>query len=112
MASSTFPLEISVTEASALAQPGPDQALILDVREPAELAICQIIGAEHIPMRQVPTQVSTLPRDRHLLVLCHHGVRSLSVTQFLRAQGFTAASSIAGGIEAWAEQLDPAMARY
>ena len=69
-------------------------------------------GAEHIPMRQIPDQLGALPRDRHLLVLCHHGVRSRYVTRFLRAQGITAVSNIAGGIEAWAEKLDPAMRRY
>ena len=53
-----------------------------------------------------------LPRDRHLLILCHSGMRSMRVTQFLRSQGFNAVSNIAGGIDAWAEELDPAMRRY
>ena len=63
-------------------------------------------------MRQIPEQVSTLPRDEYLLIHCHHGGRSLQVTQFLRAQGFTAVSNVAGGINAWAEAFDPAMQRY
>lgn len=112
MQSSSPPLEVSVTEAQALTQAHPDQVLIIDVREPAELAICSVVGARPIPMRQIPARVDSLPRDRHLLVLCHAGVRSMAVTQFLRAQGFPAVSNIAGGIEAWAAELDPAMARY
>lgn len=112
MESSPFPLEITVAEASALVAAGPDQALILDVREPDELAIAHLEGTRSIPMREVPAHVNSLPRDRHLLVLCHHGQRSLRVTHFLRDQGFTAVSSIAGGIEAWAVEIDPALARY
>ena len=107
-----YPLEISVTEASALVKARPGKVQILDVREPDELAICRVAGAAHIPMRQVPTHLDTLPRDQHLLVLCHHGSRSLRVTQWLRAQGFIAVSNISGGIEAWAEEIDPAMNRY
>ena len=107
-----YPLEISVTEANDLVKHHPGQALVLDVREPDELAINHIAGAEHMPMQQIPARVDSLPRDRHLLILCHHGQRSMVVTHFLRAEGFTAVSSIAGGIEAWAEEIDPTMARY
>jgi adenylyltransferase/sulfurtransferase len=106
------PLEISVTEANALAQAQPQQVLIVDVREPDELAICQIAGAQAIPMRQVPARLAELPRDRHLLVLCHHGSRSRAVTQFLRAQGYAKVTNIAGGIDAWAEEVDPTLAQY
>ena len=106
------PLEISATEAHALARAQPNQVLIIDVREPDELAICHVKGAQPIPMRQISARLHELPRDRHLLILCHHGQRSLRVTQFLRDQGFTIVSSIAGGIAAWAEEVDPALARY
>jgi len=106
------PLEISTTEAHALAQAQPNQVLIIDVREPDELAICHVAGAQPIPMRQISSRLHELPRDRHLLILCHHGQRSLRVTQFLRDQGFTTVSSIAGGIAAWAEEVDPALPQY
>jgi len=107
-----FPLEVTVTEARALAAERPGNVWLIDVREADELKICQLPGAQHIPMRQIPAHVATLPRDRHLLVLCHHGSRALQVTRFLRAQGFPAVSNIEGGIEAWAEEFDPAMRRY
>jgi adenylyltransferase/sulfurtransferase len=63
-------------------------------------------------MRQIPEQIATLPRDTPLLALCHHGGRSMRVTQFLRANGFTNVSNVAGGIDAWAGQIDPSLARY
>lgn len=112
MEPTAIPLEVTVAEANALMQANPAKLQILDVREPHELAICQVAGAQVIPMRKIPEQTDTLPRDRHILVLCHHGQRSLVVTNFLRTQGFPAVSNIAGGIEAWAEEIDPAMRRY
>ena len=103
------PLEIDVTTAAQLLRDG---ALLVDVREPAEVGTCSIDGSRHIPMRQVPAHLPDLPRDRHLLVLCHHGVRSRWVTQFLRSNGFEQVSNVTGGIDAWAEQIDPNLARY
>jgi adenylyltransferase/sulfurtransferase len=82
------------------------------VREPHELAICHLPQAEAIPMRQIPERLDALPRDRHLLILCHAGGRSRRVTEFLRARGLTAVSNIAGGIDAWAVEIDPSLPRY
>jgi len=112
MNSSDYPLDLTVTAASQLLKSSPAAVRIIDVREPSEVGICRIAGVENIPMRQIPEHVATLPRDRHLLILCHHGGRSLRVTKFLRAQGFSAVSNISGGIDAWAEQIDPTMPRY
>jgi len=103
------PLEVDVTTAANQLRAG---ALLLDVREPHEVAICAIGGSRRIPMQQIPGQLAALPRDRLILVHCHHGGRSLRVTQYLRAQGFTQVSNVAGGIDAWAESIDPALARY
>jgi adenylyltransferase/sulfurtransferase len=106
------PLEISVVEARRLLDEEACTALLVDVREPFETEICRIKGAELIPMRQIPERMHDLPRDEHLLILCHTGVRSLRVTEFLRAQGFTAVSNVAGGIAAWTDQIDPTLQRY
>jgi adenylyltransferase/sulfurtransferase len=106
------PLELSVEEAKHLLDTKLGQVLLIDVREPDEFEICRIAGAEPIPMRQIPEHVSTLPKDKHLLIHCHHGGRSLRVTQYLRANGFTAVTNVAGGIDAWAQTFDPAMRRY
>lgn len=103
------PLEIDVATAAPLVRAG---GLLLDVREPLEIATCQVAGSRHIPMRQIPENLDTLPRDQPIYVLCHHGGRSMRVTQFLRANGFDQAINVAGGIDAWAEQIDPSLARY
>jgi molybdopterin/thiamine biosynthesis adenylyltransferase/rhodanese-related sulfurtransferase len=106
------PLEISVSETKRRREVAPDRTLVIDVREPYELDICRIEGAEHIPMRQIPEHVDTLARDKHLLILCHTGMRSRRVTEFLRARGFNTVSNIAGGIDAWATEIEPGMRRY
>ena len=103
------PLEVDVTTAAQLLRRG---AILLDVREPAEFDICRIADSREIPMGQIPEQLATLPRDTPLLALCHHGGRSMRVTQFLRANGFTNVSNVAGGIDAWAVEIDPSVARY
>ena len=109
---SEIPLEISAREAHALRQSNPEGTLIVDVREPYELAICRLADAEHIPMRQIPERLAELPRDRHLLILCHAGARSMRVTEFLRARGLPSVTNIGGGISAWADEVDPTLARY
>jgi adenylyltransferase/sulfurtransferase len=63
-------------------------------------------------MREISGRLGELPRDRRILVLCHHGSRSRDVTEYLRAHGFPAASNVRGGIAAWAEHINPAMQRY
>jgi rhodanese-related sulfurtransferase len=105
------PLEIDTIEAARLYKT-PGQVLLLDVREPQEWAFCHVKGGLHIPIREIPGRLAELPRDRHILVLCHYGVRSLHVTQYLRANDYQLVSNIAGGIEAWAELIDPSLARY
>jgi adenylyltransferase/sulfurtransferase len=108
----SFPLELSVTAARDLLREDPARVRLIDVREAHELAICRLDGAEHIPMRRIPEHLGELPRDQHLLILCHHGSRSLHVTRYLRQQGFPGVSNIAGGIDAWATEIDPSLARY
>lgn len=104
-----LPIEIDVRSAADRAGRG---ALIVDVREPFELTICQVAGARHIPMRQIPEHVAELAAADSVLVLCHSGMRSMQVTHWLRGQGVTRVSNITGGIDAWARELDPSMMRY
>lgn len=103
------PPEIDVATAAQQLRAG---ALLLDVREPYEVATCAIPGSRHIPMRHIPEALGDLPQDRDILVLCHHGGRSLRVMQFLRANGFARVSNVAGGIDAWAQEIDPTLPRY
>ncbi len=89
-----------------------ERHLVLDVREPWETGICALDGSLKIPMGEIPARVQELPRDEILVVICHHGQRSLRVAAWLRGQGLARAASLAGGIDAWASAYDPGMARY
>lgn len=100
---------VDVRDAAASLAAG--DAILLDVREPSELRVVGIAGALHIPMRHVPGRLAELPRERRILVLCHHGGRSQVVADWLHAAGFDAAN-VAGGIDAWACDLDPTLPRY
>ncbi len=86
--------------------------VILDVREPWEVAVCALPGVRHIPMRDIPTQAEQLPRDQDIVVLCHHGIRSQHVAGFLERLGFERLYNLAGGIDAWARDVEPSMAKY
>jgi adenylyltransferase/sulfurtransferase len=112
MTPDSVPLELTVEESHRLLNTAASDTHLIDVREPFEFEICAIPGAEPIPMRQIPEHLGDLPREKHLLIHCHHGARSLRVTEYLRAQGFPRVSNVAGGIEAWAEQIDPTLRRY
>ena len=108
---SQAPLEISVEDAQRLlSQNNPP--VLLDVREADELAICQIQGALHIPLNQVAERWTDLSRHESIVVMCHHGGRSMRATQFLRSKGLKGVSNIKGGIDAWAVKIDPKLARY
>jgi len=85
---------------------------VLDVREPWEVAICAFEGSLNVPMRELPTRLPELPRDRPLIVVCHHGMRSYQAAAWLRRNGFGNAVNLAGGIDAWARAIDPAMPSY
>ena len=91
-------------------------AIVLDVREGAELQAASVKpeGFElvHIPMNEIPGRLGQLDPGRAVAVLCHHGNRSMRVAMFLQAQGFEALANIAGGIDAWSQELDPSVPRY
>ena len=108
----THPLELTVEETKRLLDESPAGVVLIDVREPSEVETCRIAGSEHIPMRQIPEHVGSLPKNKHLLIHCHHGGRSLRVTQYLRANGYDAVSNVAGGIDAWSLAIDPTVPRY
>lgn len=103
--------EISVGQVNALKKRGETFAL-LDVREPWEVEKSRIEGSKHIPMGEIPTRVQELDPDEHIIVVCHHGMRSLSVTNWLRQQGFEKVQSMRGGIDGWARTVDPKVPIY
>ena len=88
--------------------------LLLDCRTAEEHAIAKIDGSVLIPMQEIAERLSELEpwREKPIVVHCHHGVRSLRVTHFLRDKGFSQAQSMKGGIDAWSVEVDPRVPRY
>ena len=95
-----------------LADTTRERPLVLDVREPWEHEVCNIAGSRLLPMQDVPARVKELPADTDIVVLCHHGMRSLQVAQFLKQSGLERVFNLSGGIAAWAAQVDPDMSQY
>ena len=86
--------------------------LLVDVREPWEHAICRIDGSALVPLSTVPARIAELPKDRDLVFVCHHGNRSQRAAAWLEQQGYARLFNLQGGVEGWATDVDPAMARY
>ena len=103
--------EISATDAAALLK--QKGARLIDVREPWEFETARVEGSLLMPMGDVPSRAhQELDPEERLVVVCHHGIRSMNVTVWLRNQCFEQAQSVRGGIDAWAAEVDPAIARY
>lgn len=103
---------LSATELHALVREGAEPLTLLDVREDWEVDLARIDGALCVPMSRVADALDTLDRGRTTVVICHHGIRSLHVANFLARSGFSRLANLAGGIDAWACEVDPTMARY
>jgi rhodanese-related sulfurtransferase len=86
--------------------------VLLDVREPWEWNAARIEGAQHIPMRELPSRMEELERGRDLVAICHHGARSLQVAMFLEKNGFERVHNLQGGVDAWSRTVDPAVPLY
>jgi rhodanese-related sulfurtransferase len=85
---------------------------VLDVREPWETDICLIEGSIKISLANLPQNAAKLPQEGPLVVVCHRGGRSMQAVSWLRSQGFANAINMAGGVDAWARQIDPKMSTY
>lgn len=92
------------------------KALLLDVREPWEVAVAALrlpgVPHKHLPIRNLPERIDELDRSQSIVCICHHGVRSLQVVAFLERQGFESVYNLAGGIDAWSVEVDPTVPRY
>ncbi len=110
---SEFPLETDCQTVHQLRTAGAE-FLLLDCREADEFAIAHIDGAMLLPMSDLEARRVELDKhaDSHIVVHCHHGMRSLRVAKWLREQGFAKTQSMAGGIDAWSEEIDPSVPRY
>ena len=91
--------------------------LLLDVREPWEIATASLTDITAIPMQQIPQRIEELQQlsegsDAGIVAICHHGARSMQVAMFLERQGLGPIHNLAGGMEAWSTQVDPIVPRY
>ena len=111
--SNDYPIEIDVQTVKAL-RDSDESCLLLDVRQDEEYATAKIDGSVLIPMGELGQRLDELEphKDQRIVVHCHHGGRSMQVTEALRSRGFDKAQNMAGGIDAWSLQIDNAVPRY
>jgi rhodanese-related sulfurtransferase len=107
----SLPAEISVSELKRMRDDGESFTLV-DVREDDELAAAGLDFALHVPMGSIPERLGELPKGKPIVVMCHGGARSGRVAKYLRENGFTDVANLAGGIDAWAVEIDPSVPRY
>jgi rhodanese-related sulfurtransferase len=88
------------------------QLTILDVRQRWETEICAIANSFNIPLDILGKSLNTLPMETPIVVICHHGIRSLQAALLLKAQGFSLVKSLKGGIDAWAKQIETTLKLY
>ncbi len=98
--------------AAWLADAAREQPLLLDVREPWEFEKARIAGAQLLPMGQVPARLAEIDPEKEVVAICHHGGRSQQVALFLEKNGYKKVHNLAGGVDAWSRNVDPAVPLY
>ncbi len=104
--------ELTPRELSERLARDPDGLVLLDVREPEEHEICTLDGALHVPLGDLARRASELDPERPTVVICHHGIRSAHAAAYLGSLDFDAVYNLSGGIDRWAQDVDPTMRRY
>jgi rhodanese-related sulfurtransferase len=102
----------SVELAAWLEDASRPRPVLLDVREPWEFERCHIAGSVHVPMREVPQRAAEVDAGSEVVVICHHGSRSMQVAIFLERNGYEKVHNLAGGVDSWAKAVDTAMPVY
>ena len=103
--------EVSATQLHGLISRG-EPLFLLDVREQWECGICVLENAVVIPMNEIPSRLDELEKDAPIVTICHHGMRSQNVAFYLENNGFSNITNLAGGMDAWAREVDSTMATY
>lgn len=102
--------------AAWLADPTRPKPMLLDVREPWEVATAALPGITHIPMNQIPARIDEIAQATRpggdVVTICHHGARSMQVALFLENRGIGSVHNLTGGINAWSIQVDPSVPQY
>ena len=88
-----------------------NEITLIDVREDYEVKICHIKNSKHIIMNQIPNSLNILDKKNRYAIICHSGVRSLAVTQYLLKLGYNV-KNVIGGIDEWALKVEKTMKRY
>ncbi len=104
--------QLNVSQLKSRLEQGDAQPILLDVREGWEYNLCALPGSVHIPMGQIQARLNELDRNREIVVVCHHGVRSNQVAHYLAHQGYAKLYNLSGGIDAWAREIDKKMRTY
>ena len=102
-------MEVEVLELKKMLK--DKEVVLLDVREPYEVEICNVKGSLFIPMNEIPQNIERLDKEKRYAVMCHSGVRSHHVANYLNSLGHSALN-VVGGIEKWATDVDKKMKRY
>ena len=89
-----------------------EKPILLDVREPWEFSICKIEGSVNISMSEPEKLINELNANDEIIAICHHGMRSFQVCNYLESNGFNKVLNLAGGIDSWAKTIDTDMAQY
>ena len=95
-----------------LRDPARNPPVLLDVREPWEYQTARLENSKHIPLGEIPSRFGEIDAAVDVVVICHHGGRSMQAAMFLEKQGYAGVRNLAGGIDAWARQVDPAIPVY
>lgn len=103
---------ITPSELKARLERQSDELVLLDVREPEEYELCHIEGSRLIPMSEIMHHLDTLEPNAEIVVICHHGIRSLQAARMLANYGYERISNLKGGIDAWSVEADPSTPRY
>lgn len=104
--------QLSVQDLRKRLDAGSGDVVVLDVRESGEISTAALPGTLNIPMREIPARLEELPKDKEIVVMCHHGMRSQQVAGFLAQRGFENIYNLSGGIDAWSREVDPAVPLY
>jgi len=105
-------LHFTPTQLAEHLESGEQALTLLDVRETWEFETCHIDGSVLIPMGEIPSKLTQIDNELPIVVICHHGRRSFNVATFLEGNGFKNVINLTGGVDAWAKEVDSAMATY
>jgi len=104
--------KISATQLNSLLENTNNPPFLLDVREPHEFEHCHIANSHLMPMQTIPNRLDQLSKNIPIVTICHHGMRSQQVAQFLIQNGFKDITNLTGGVHAWAAEVDNSMPTY